>query len=433
MARADASGMTAIREVYEDRAPALDRAAARLQSILESVVATIEDKTLVRAEVRRVRIKDLSSVQRKAESSGWKGDQALSCCSDLIGGRVVCNNVEDAQRFAELLKEKLPAIWGEVDVQDYMSEPNDGGYRALHVNFRLDVGKHVFRPDLVPCEVQIRSRLQEAWAELSHDDIYKQPSLPEDLRARAKDLAEVLAAADRIASDIRSRVMRETESQTCPPEMGRVSAAGLAFGFREVFGRSPPDYAVRQALNLCDRLQIVSLEGSPDVLDRTEFRDRIAETYRAIIGIGIGIEEVFLAALYAFAVGDDKAIGWVRKKARRERDEFEQFTKREALSSLPDSVEELIKALEDPGARADIDGWADALGATSDCAICSTNVIQPFSFAESAVQHYAIPGEHDADVHERIEAALRSSGAETGGWGDGSLCAHHNEQATKDN
>ncbi|MCY3876730.1 MAG: hypothetical protein OXF88_20865 [Rhodobacteraceae bacterium] len=262
----DASGTAGIREDYEDRAPALDRVADRLRSILESVVATIESKTLVRAEVRRVRIKKLSSVKRKAESGGWKADQALSHCSDLIGGRVVCNNVEDAQRFAELLKEKLPSIWSEVDVQDYTKEPNEGGYRALHVNFRLDVGDGVFRRDLVPCEVQIRSLLQDAWAELSHDDIYKQPDLPEDLRARAKDLSEVLAAADRIASDIRSRVMRETESQEHRPDMDQVSAAGLAFGFREVFGRSPPDYAVRRALNLCDRLQIESLEGFLEVL-----------------------------------------------------------------------------------------------------------------------------------------------------------------------
>ena len=428
-----ASGMAEIREVYEDRALALDRAAERLQSILESVVAMIEDKTLVRAEVRRVRIKELSSVRRKAERNGWKADQALSCCSDLIGGRVVCNNVEDAQRFAELLKEKLPAIWGEVEVQDYMSEPNEGGYRALHVNFRLHVGEHMLQPDLVPCEVQIRSRLQDAWAELSHDDIYKQPDLPEDLRARAKDLAEVLAAADRIASDIRSRVMRETGSQQHRPEMGRVSAAGLAFGFKAVFGRSPPDYAVRQALNLCDRLQVVSLEGFPEALGRKGFRDRVVETYRAIMGIGIGMEEVFLAALHAFVEGDEKAIGWVRKKARRERDEFEQFAKREALGSLPDTIDQLIEAIEEPGSNTDIDGWAEALGATGDCAICSTTVIQAFSFAEAAVQHYEIPEEHDADVHERIETALLASGAEIGGWGDGSLCAYHNEQEAKEN
>ena len=341
---------------------------------------------------------------------------------------MVCNNVEDAQRFAELLKEKLPSFWDEADVQDYTSEPSDGGYRALHVNFRLEVREHMLEPDLIPCEVQIRSRLQDAWAELSHDDIYKQSNLPEDLRARAKDLAEVLAAADRIATDIRSRVMRETEPQEHRPDLRRVSAAGLAFSFRGVFGRSPPDYAVRQALNLCDRLQILSLEGFPDVLGSKAFRDRVITTYRSIIGFGIGIEEIFLAALHALAEGDGGAIDWVREEARRQREELEQFAKCETLGSLPDVVEEFIEALEDPDARADIDMWARAFGAASDCAICGTTVIQRFSFAESAVLHYEVRGERDGVVIERIETALRESDAETGGWGDGSLCAYHHKQ-----
>lgn len=424
--------MTELRDIYEGKGPVLRRAEDRLRSILEGVVATIEDKTLVRAEVRSIRIKELSSLQRKAESNGWEADQVLSRCSDLIGGRVVCNNVEDVHRFAELLKERLPSPWGDFEVQDLTKEANEGGYRALHVNFRLDVGEHPFHPDFVPCEVQIRSRLQDAWAELSHDDIYKQPDLPEDLRARAKDLAEVLAAADKIASDIRSRVMRETASPAHRPDLGQVSAEGLAYSFREVFGRSPPDYAVRLALNLCNQLHIATLEELSDFLARIGFRDRVAETYRSIVGVGIGAEDVFLAALYAVGEGEDKAIKWVRRNARRERRELEEFAMREALSSLPDTVEDLIGSLEDPRGEADIEGWAEALGASSDCAICSTTIIQPYSFAEAAVQHYETSEADADDVHEQIEAALRASGAETGGWGDGLLCAYHNEQAAKD-
>jgi hypothetical protein len=107
----------------------------------------------------------------------------------------------------------------------------------------------------VPCEVQIRSRLQDAWAELSHDDIYKQTDLAEDLRARAKDLAEVLSAADKIASDIRVRVRRVTVPPEHFPNLDHVSEVGLAFVFKDVFGRSPPDYVIRQGLNLCQKLQ----------------------------------------------------------------------------------------------------------------------------------------------------------------------------------
>lgn len=112
--------------------------------------------------------------------------------------------------------------------------------------------------------------------------------------------------------------------------------------------------------------------------------------------------------------------------------ESKQIARREALSALPDTIEELIERLKDPHQEADIEGWAEALGAISDCANCPTTIISTFSFAEAAVQHYE---DTEADVdnaHERIETALRASGIETGGWGDGSLCAYHNEQAAKD-
>jgi ppGpp synthetase/RelA/SpoT-type nucleotidyltranferase len=114
--------VTGLNEIYEERNSALQQAARRLHSILGEVVTRIEDKTLVRVEVRSVRIKGLSSLERKATAKGWKAEEALSACSDLIGGRVVCNNIEDVYRFAELLKEQLPSAEGEFEAQDHHQE-----------------------------------------------------------------------------------------------------------------------------------------------------------------------------------------------------------------------------------------------------------------------------------------------------------------------
>jgi len=165
---------------YRQRRDILFRACNRLRSILRTVITKIEDKTLVRAEFGYVRVKRLASLRRKAAKNGWQAHEALDLCSDLIGGRVVCNNTEDAYRFVELLRETLPSAWAAIEVQDQIREPNSAGYRALHVNLRLDIGKTPLQPQLVPCEIQIRTRLQDAWAVLSHDDIYKQQDLPED-------------------------------------------------------------------------------------------------------------------------------------------------------------------------------------------------------------------------------------------------------------
>ena len=425
--------MAKLPQIYKRKFPVLRRARDRLRSILEKIIENIEDRKLVRAQIRRLRIKKLSSVQEKADTNGWSAADALWRCSDLIGARVVCNNIEDVYRFRELLKERLACPEDDdFKVQDYIIAPKEGGYRAIHVNLRLHFGEDLSNSNPVPCEVQIQSRLQDAWAVLTHDDIYKQPELPEDLRARAKDIAEVLAVADKIASDIRSRAMREIPSPAHQPDMRRVSVEGLAYSFKHVFGRSPGDYEVRLALDHCDRLHITTLEEFPKILGRPEFRDSVENAYRSILWVGIENATLFLAALYALAKNDDEAIAWAEEEARRERREMEQSAMREMHSSLPHTLEDLIAELEDPRDEPDIETWAFALGATSGCMICREIIVQPSSFAEAVVDHYGVSGAEADDASARIENAVRSSGVEIGGFDEGNLCAYHSEQAAKD-
>jgi hypothetical protein len=167
-------------------------------------------------------------------------------------------------------------------------------------------------------------------------------------------------------------------------------------------------------------------------LGHSEFREQVTEAYHSIMKVRMGMEGILLASLDAMVRGDARALQQVRFEARRQWQEIEEVARREMLSSLPITIEELIEQLEDPRGEDDIEGWADALGATGACGVCGTTVIRPYSFAEAAVRHYGI-SEADADnAHEQIETALCASGIETGGWGDGSLCAYHNEQAVKD-
>lgn len=326
--------MTELSQLYRDRLPRFRNAKERLRSLLNSVVKAIEDDRLVRAEVRNIRIKTLKSIKQKARTSGRDAKQVLSDCSDLVGGRVVCNNIQDVHRFAHLLKEKIVS-WNGIQEQDYTNEPSKEGYRALHLNFQLmvfktsSVGKGSAGTGITPCEVQIRSRLQDAWAELSHDDIYKQRNIPEDLRARTKDLAEVLAAAEKIANDIRSRATYETTPPEKRPDMSRVSPENLILGFGEVFGRAPSGRTVRSALTLCDRYQIASLEGLSDVLTQQELREKIGRIYRSESDTeNLGPEDIFLAAFYKFVGKEQNGINWIRRKARRDLKKFEDMQRK---------------------------------------------------------------------------------------------------------
>jgi hypothetical protein len=121
----------------------------------------------------------------------------------------------------------------------------------------------------------------------------------------------------------------------------------------------------------------------------------------------------------------------VRGDARREWREIDQIARREMLANLPSTIDQLIEQLESSSSDADIEGWADALEATHACAICGTRIVDPCAFAEVALRHYDAADE-DGELQNRIETAIRRSSTETGGWGDGSLCAYHNEQASKD-
>ena len=311
-----------LRRLYDGKKPAFNRAREKLLEILHSVAVSIEDRDLVRAQVRNVRIKSFESFRSKVVRKSWSPDEALSVCSDLVGGRVVCNNIEDVYRFAELLKENSRDVRPLVDERDYIVEPDDRGYRALHLDLKLNVSEKAFDYEIVSCEVQVRTLLQDAWAELAHDDIYKQTALPEDLEARAADLAEALAAADKIAGSIRGRALRERTPPAGHPTLDVVSEATLSYLFKEYFGRSPADYAVRQALNLCESLDLRSLERLPEHLNNegnAGFPEDVRLAYAAVAGFGLNSNEtVFLAAIRALANGRTAAIDWTRQQARRD-------------------------------------------------------------------------------------------------------------------
>ena len=100
--------MASLKNIYERRMPALERVADQLRCILVKVVAAIEDRTSCAPKYAASGSKAFLASSGRPPQKGCKPEEALSVCSDLIGGRVVCNNVEDVYRFAQLLKERLP-------------------------------------------------------------------------------------------------------------------------------------------------------------------------------------------------------------------------------------------------------------------------------------------------------------------------------------
>lgn len=423
--------MVELDTAYDKKRSVLDRAVEQLKFLLLTVLGQIEDRRLVRATFGDVRPKALASLKRKAIRHGWTPEEALALCPDLVGGRVVCNNLEDVYRFESLLRENLPVETGPVERQDYIAKPTVQGYRALHLNFRLSAGEFFF-PEMIPCEIQIRSRLQDAWAEISHADLYKQVGLPPDLLGRAQDLSRLLATAEDIAGAIRARAQEVTEPPEHQPRLERVTAEGLAFIFKDVFGRAPPAYAMSLAVEACSELGVTTLTKLTRVLKRAEYRSQLDDAYSAILSVPVGSETLMLAGLHALARGPAAGIAFVRERAQQEFAEIDNIARREMASELPSTVGELIDEIDDPRGEIDVISLADALGVADACAACGMPIVDPYSFAEAAAAHYGLSDEAGLEVVEPIEQAITGSGVDIGSADNSGLCSRCAAQLAKD-
>jgi hypothetical protein len=117
-------------------------------------------------------------------------------------------------------------------------------------------------------------------------------------------------------------------------------------------------------------------------LKRQEFRDKLNEAYSSIFPARIDRETVLLAALHALCDNDRAAV--VRRRARREFREIESIAQGETLSELHATLGRFINELEDPRGETDILSFAEELGGTRQCTVCSTKFVNAYRFAEAA-------------------------------------------------
>jgi len=190
----------------------------------------ILDQELDEFERRRIR---LNASRIKNPNRLWnkllqkKRDEITDCESillavdDLIGLRIVCNNTSDIRRLQLILgalpttedEEPNPSIVVEaLSERPYHLEPKGSGYRAYHLNIETPVAGR-FGPRPYRAELQVRTLLQDAWGELTHEDTYKPgarlPPLAQDL---ALHMANLLATVDAIAEDIRNELDRAVQA-----------------------------------------------------------------------------------------------------------------------------------------------------------------------------------------------------------------------------
>ncbi len=416
---------------YRDRLPYFNAALVRLERLLITIKRKIKKESqVVRLTHLEANLKDYEELVRKAERLELKPENAVYTIHDIVRGRVVCNNIEDVYRVQQLLIDELgsPNVF---DPEDYIKEPQDSGYRALHLTLRLEVTpdtKPVMYEIPILCELQIRTVLQDAWAELTHYDMYKHGfELPSDLRDRFIDLADHLALAEKTASSIRTRVsvIREVKAGI---SYNTVNLDGLASIYERAFGKPTSEHVLLSAASASMASGLTELNGLSKAAEDHEFVGSLRHAYREERGDGIDLSSESLFTFIPLVTGADqvKALDEIKKLARSDHAEDEEAWRRDVLSELPATYDEFLK--EYPSLdESEVVRLAKALGVYSEC-FCGQPAMDVNEFI------WAVAEQYDVEPKDGDEFDIANDGATTV-WADvnhSDMCQYHGYQWDKD-
>ncbi len=187
-----------LREQYEN--VSYEEYRQQLQQIvtaLRTLLRTLPIKSHV-----KYRVKTFDEYYKKWTALGGTADTPIG---DMLGVRVICPFIEDLKVVEEAFKRELNI--SEVDHKGEDRPFSEFGYESTHMLLDLNNASidHPMPGVLTVCEIQLRTILQDAWAEVEHELIYKSDwSIPTDqIRRKLAALNANLSLSDVIFQELR--------------------------------------------------------------------------------------------------------------------------------------------------------------------------------------------------------------------------------------
>ena len=195
-----------IQRLYESYAPVFNEVLANIEAKLKSSIKIASIPTF------KTRIKSFASYYKKILRQKPKEaaeSKSLVTLTDMIGIRVICAFLEDL----DIVEQQLVTYFDvkEIERKGAQQSFREFGYESVHVLIAIPEDCKPKKeldpplPDEVVCEIQIRTILQDAWAEVEHELIYKSEFNPFDkpLRRKLASINASLTLADTIFQEIR--------------------------------------------------------------------------------------------------------------------------------------------------------------------------------------------------------------------------------------
>lgn len=186
--------------------------------VLESVLKQVALK-LAPLAIVQTRPKSIASFAEKCQRKRVKYDDPLSQFTDLCGGRIIVHTADEVRAISGFIEQHFEIDQeNTIDVSQRL-KPTEFGYRSVHyiISFKPGLFPNKDVPvDVEPllsddkkfpnrrAEIQVRTILEHAWADMSHDLAYKSSfQIPARWSREFAGLAAMLEGADKTFSKIK--------------------------------------------------------------------------------------------------------------------------------------------------------------------------------------------------------------------------------------
>ena len=305
---------------------------------LASAMKRILEESLKRRNIKvhsvEARAKDPTSFGKKAaqpstaDPSRPKYPDPLAEITDLAAVRVITYFPSTLKDIDDMLSEEFKIV-ERSDMGAELIEEDRFGYQSIHYLVKL-TPQRARLPEYDPfalsiAEIQVRTILQHAWAEIEHDIQYKSASvIPAEIRRRFMSLAGMLEIADREFQAIQDADKRLTQEARLHVEGGQLDRVEITPDALKTFldKRLGPDgrisdFSYDWTVRLLKKLGFRTLEQvekcirsyNDDALSRIASGSRHGQTtrfeYMLLAGMGENyIHRHLFAGMSWFGAGD---------------------------------------------------------------------------------------------------------------------------------
>ena len=226
----------AILEEYREQLPVFQK---MQDTIPAQIRAVFEEAGIVVASIEH-RIKEERSLAGKLELKGAKY-QSLSDITDIFGIRIITFYTDDVDKVASVVDRLFDVDWENSVDKRKLHEIDSFGYLSLHYICRVPDIPYAF-------EVQMRTILQHAWANMNHDIGYKTGvEVPKEYLRNMNRLAGMLELVDEQFSSIRRDINDYRRQVQSLVASGRLEEVSLdADSFRSFLNVGPFDVLNRK-------------------------------------------------------------------------------------------------------------------------------------------------------------------------------------------